>query len=271
MRARSIFQSKAHGIRLGGALRFEISTTKLGCCNIALEEETNATVKLNIDFEFDLSQEDAVTRLQLLELATWIIEELILKTREPFDLPRLSSDNLAQCRKEIEEERRRQADLASPSIITGVALVELTEITCSATGVVSLGDVSRTQVMSYLSSQNFESAERLRRHFTIAMKATSTVEKFTYLYNILLEMAGDKQSGLDALIKRRRPSTVFVTGPRGSETSFTQRRNELAHTRPGATLEATAAAISDIVGELVPIVAEEIEARRASSILRFVG
>jgi hypothetical protein len=97
--------------------------------------------------------------------------------------------------------------------------------------------------------------------FRSARISTGPVEEFMHLYGILLSQFGDKQSDVDQFIVQIEPSVPQSPSPwkmGATETLYTKLRNQLAHKRADATLEAIRHEIAAHVGMLRRIVREAI-------------
>jgi hypothetical protein len=93
--------------------------------------------------------------------------------------------------------------------------------------------------------------------FRSARLSTGPVEEFMHLYGILLGHFCDRQFDVDQFILQVEPSAPTSPSPWKSgstETLYTKLRNQLAHRRAGATLEATRHAMTMHVGALRRIV-----------------
>ena len=89
--------------------------------------------------------------------------------------------------------------------------------------------------------------------FRSALQATSPVEEFMLLYNLLLMLHNDSQADVDSFILREEPGVPTMPSPRNPgamETVYTRLRNEVAHRRPGVKLENTRTEIAGRVAGL---------------------
>ncbi len=93
--------------------------------------------------------------------------------------------------------------------------------------------------------------------FRSARLSTGPVEEFTHLYRLLLELVGESQAAVDALIVKTEPSVPQSPSPIKpgvTETVYTRLRNELAHKRAGVDLNATKGAMAEQLHSLRQIV-----------------
>jgi hypothetical protein len=97
--------------------------------------------------------------------------------------------------------------------------------------------------------------------FRSAIQATSPVEEFMLLYNVLLMILGDKQPAVDAFIGSEEPAVPITTSPHtgGTETIYTRLRNEIGHRRAGVKLENTRAEMAGRVAGLRALTKRAIE------------
>jgi hypothetical protein len=98
--------------------------------------------------------------------------------------------------------------------------------------------------------------------FRSARMATSPVEEFLVLYQVLLMLVGDRQEDVDRFLVAEEPSVPQTPSPHRpgiSETMYTRLRNELAHNRPGVNLDTTRAEMRVRVGGLRAVVKRAVE------------
>ncbi|MEX2491984.1 MAG: hypothetical protein WD425_09515 [Nitrospirales bacterium] len=95
--------------------------------------------------------------------------------------------------------------------------------------------------------------------FRTAVMQPEALGKFMLLYQCLLQI-DDKQKVLDKQIQHLRPNVPLFTRPQknGTETFYTRLRNEVAHPRPGVSVDSTLDAIERSVDEFRAIVHERI-------------
>jgi hypothetical protein len=77
-----------------------------------------------------------------------------------------------------------------------------------------------------------------------ARLATSSVEEFMVLYQVVLMLIGDRQEDVDRFIVAQEPGVPQMPSPHRPgimETVYTRLRNELAHKRAGVNLDTTRA------------------------------
>ena len=100
--------------------------------------------------------------------------------------------------------------------------------------------------------------------FRSARLATSPVEEFVILYQILLMLVGDRQRDVDTFIVGEEPSVPQTPSPHNSaviETVYTRLRNELGHRRAGVNLDQTRSEMHERVAGLRNLVEKAIELR----------
>jgi hypothetical protein len=102
--------------------------------------------------------------------------------------------------------------------------------------------------------------------FRSALQATSPVEKYMHLYNILLMLFNDEKRKVDKFILGENPEVPRTPEPRLRrskilETVYTRLRNELAHKRDGVNLEDTKAEMTNRLPELIALTKRAIELR----------
>lgn len=98
--------------------------------------------------------------------------------------------------------------------------------------------------------------------FRSARLATSPVEEFMILYQLLLMLVGERQNDVDRFILGEEPSVPQTPSPHNSaviETAYTRLRNELAHKRAGIDLERTRSEMRERVPGLRNLVKRAIE------------
>jgi hypothetical protein len=83
------------------------------------------------------------------------------------------------------------------------------------------------------------------------------VARFMFFYNILLQLHNDSQKQIDDFIRKEMtniPQSPRPDKPRLIETIYTRLRNEVGHTRTGATSEQTSKEIKENVMGLQTLV-----------------
>jgi hypothetical protein len=106
--------------------------------------------------------------------------------------------------------------------------------------------------------------ERNYALFRSAMLATSPVEEFISLYNVLLQILGDDQAAVDGFIRKEDPGVPNTPSgdPRKRgvmETVYSRLRNEIGHPRPGVKLEDTRAEMAGRLAGLRALTRRAIE------------
>lgn len=98
--------------------------------------------------------------------------------------------------------------------------------------------------------------------FRSALLSTSQVEEFMHLYNILLMLFNDEQTGVDKFILRDNPGVPLTPHPRRKnrhESVYTRLRNEFGHPRQGVNLDNTKAEMKKRLDELITLTKRAIE------------
>jgi hypothetical protein len=98
--------------------------------------------------------------------------------------------------------------------------------------------------------------------FRSARLATSPVEEFMILYQVLLILAGDRQEDVDKFIVSEEPSIPQTPSPHrqgAMETVYTRLRNELGHKRAAVNLDTTRAEMRARVDGLRALAKRAIE------------
>jgi len=100
--------------------------------------------------------------------------------------------------------------------------------------------------------------------FRLGLNATSPVEKFMILYNILLMLFDDSQPKVDAFIRGQDPNVPLTPDPRPNhqsrlETVYTRLRNELGHKRSGVSLDRTKEEMTKRANDLANLTKHAIE------------
>jgi hypothetical protein len=92
--------------------------------------------------------------------------------------------------------------------------------------------------------------EPLYSAYRFAGNQKDHVARFMFLYNILLQLKGDKQQQVDDFIRSELPSvpeSPRPDRPNKMETVYTRLRNQVGHVRSGTTSEQTRKEIEDNV------------------------
>jgi len=100
--------------------------------------------------------------------------------------------------------------------------------------------------------------------FRSAGLATSPVEEFMILYQILLMLVGEHQKDVDSFIAGEEPSVPQTPSPHNSavmETVYTRLRNEVGHRRAGVNLDKTRSEMREQVAGLRNLAKRAIERR----------
>jgi hypothetical protein len=97
----------------------------------------------------------------------------------------------------------------------------------------------------------------LHAAYRFAVSQSDAVARFMFLYNILLQLGGDNQGGVDNLVRQEEPNVrqrLRKRKPRVMETIYTRLRNEVGHVRAEATPRQTRTEIEHNVAALQAIV-----------------
>ena len=103
-------------------------------------------------------------------------------------------------------------------------------------------------------------------YFAIGLK--EPISKFMCLYNIMLSLCNDRQKQVDKFIRDIQPGVELSPSPKKPkdeeerETVYTRLRNEIAHSRPGTTIQATRKEIEKNLDGFIRLT-REIIVRRA--------
>jgi hypothetical protein len=121
---------------------------------------------------------------------------------------------------------------------------------------ITLGD-ERRQELARLLEQPIARPD-LYSAYRFVVNQGDDVARFMFLYSILLQLQpDDNQKYVDKVIRREMPNvpqSQRPDKPNVNETIFTRLRNELAHRRPGTTLEGTRREIQEHVAALQELV-----------------
>jgi hypothetical protein len=98
-------------------------------------------------------------------------------------------------------------------------------------------DQQQIENIEYLCSSVGDEELMLLRLFSFANSEREAISRYSYLYNVMLQICGDKQANVDMQIMDIKPSTVQTVSPKNGkyETIYTRLRNELAHKRDGVS------------------------------------
>jgi hypothetical protein len=99
--------------------------------------------------------------------------------------------------------------------------------------------------------------------FYYALGLADAISKFMALYNIVLTLCNDRQEDVDGFVLAKHPNVPVRPPhkPRKSgipETLYTQLRNQIAHTRPGTTIESTGKEMERVLSGLVEVTKKKI-------------
>ena len=99
--------------------------------------------------------------------------------------------------------------------------------------------------------------------FRSALGLTDPLSRFMGIYNIVLQLSGDRQEHVDTFVLSVQPKvpTHQPHGRRSSgtrETLYTRLRNEVGHVRSGTTIEATKSEMATHIGGLIEVAKELI-------------
>ena len=99
------------------------------------------------------------------------------------------------------------------------------------------------------------------RQFAFANSESDAISRFSFLYNLLLQMSGDEQAKVNSSILKIAPDCEQSISPlnRKPETVYTRLRNELAHKRQGTRYSETKLEISSNIDEFSELVKEIIK------------
>ncbi len=99
------------------------------------------------------------------------------------------------------------------------------------------------------------------RQYVFSITESNSISRYSFLYNLVLNMCGDKQANVDSEILRIEPDCEQHKSPNNGrlETIYTKLRNELAHARVDAKFSGTKMEIESKVGRFSGIVKEIIE------------
>lgn len=98
------------------------------------------------------------------------------------------------------------------------------------------------------------------RQFAFANSEPDAISRYSFLYNLLLQIAGDNQAKVDVLILEVDPNCEQTISPNNGkpETVYTRLRNELAHKRVGSKYSETKKMIRQKIEEFSGIVKKVI-------------
>lgn len=112
-------------------------------------------------------------------------------------------------------------------------------------------------VYDYSTRRNF-----YYKQYRYIMGIDDNFQKFMLLYNIMMQICGDRQIGVDDLIKKIDPevplSGCMLRGKPREETIFTKLRNEIAHSRRPGELKSICGSIANNVFYFQDIVKKAI-------------
>ncbi len=125
----------------------------------------------------------------------------------------------------------------------------------SASPVLTLGDTTRQELAKLLEQP--VTRPDLYTAYRFAGFQNDPVARFMFFYNILLQLHNDSQKQIDDFIRKEMPNipqSPRPDKPRLIETIYTRLRNEVGHTRTGATSEQTSKEIKENVMGLQTLV-----------------
>jgi len=98
------------------------------------------------------------------------------------------------------------------------------------------------------------------RQYAFANAETDPISRYSFLYNLLLQIVGDKQARVDSAILGIDPDCEHTNSPNNGklETVYTRIRNELAHKREGVSYHDTRASVIEVTDGFSGIVREII-------------
>jgi len=130
--------------------------------------------------------------------------------------------------------------------------------------VIKPGAKKREEIIDFLKKPNM-TTDLLISEFAFSISQHDDLSKFMLLYNLILQICGDKQKLVDDKIKQIDPTITIVKTKRKTskklveETIFTKLRNEIAHNRDGATKQDTIKGIKHILPKFLEIIRKAIK------------
>lgn len=221
--------------------------------NIQLSDETIERVtikanenKLHISF-FTQSVESRENALRVVE--GWIepiIDRISYETEIPIKAHQLSGISFPQ--------------VISEKIVDFISLITM-GIPIEFKMTTILADVNRENLANSISQVSNEVLPELGL-FRFALAQENSVAKFLFLYSVLLILYGDRQANVDSYIRRVEPTIQENSSPHNPnarETILTRLRNEVAHSRQGATGDKIVEEMNLIMPTMVRVVKVAIE------------
>jgi len=94
------------------------------------------------------------------------------------------------------------------------------------------------------------------RQYAFANAETDPISRYSFLYNLLLQIVGDKQARVDSAILEIDPNCEQTISPNNDkqETIYTKIRNELAHKREGVSYHDTKTSVIEVIDGFSDIV-----------------
>ena len=117
-------------------------------------------------------------------------------------------------------------------------------------------DANRLDPLLQFSTELADESMMYLRQFTFANSEPDAISRYSFLYNLLLHLSGDKQAKVDSRILEVDPDCKQSTNPNSGkpETKYTKLRNEIAHKRVGAKYGATKKTIEKEVKQFSSVV-----------------
>ena len=111
-----------------------------------------------------------------------------------------------------------------------------------------------------LANSTTEELTMYYHQFAFANAEVDAISRYSFLYNLLLQISGDNQKKVDQVILAVDPNCEQSTSPNNNkpETLYTRLRNELAHKREGVRYTETKNSIEEKVDDLSLITKEII-------------
>ena len=199
------------------------------------QDDKRMTVVFHLTDVFTEEEADAVTRDILSSIINRLALELNLSIGEPhlsgYSLPKDASGSYYS----VQTNLLGMWNVAAPTIIL---------------------DATRRQELARLLERPLARAD-LYAAYRFRVSQSDAVARFMFLYNILLQLGGDDQGGVDNLLRQEEPNVrqrLRKRKPRVMETIYTRLRNEVGHVRAEATPSQTRTEIEHNVAALQAIV-----------------
>ncbi len=222
----------------------EISSSDPQIIRVSISASEHDGVLLTIELDSLANFEDATRKAK--EFASYIAKMLTFEFNVFHQNFKWVSDTL------IEE----RPDGNSEIIVTlGIGVgMEIDSVT-------KLGEKSLSTLKDSLQKKPSESFPY--DQFYYALGLTDAISKFMALYNIVLTLCNDRQEDVDRFVLEIQPD-IPAHPPYKSrksgihETLYTRLRNQIAHVRPGSTIESTGREMEQILGGLIEVTKKRI-------------